>query len=167
MSVVKSLSEVRRTLPQMWLQKKSPNTQKVMMTEKPSLPNSWRVTSMNSFKKEVKGKKKSTFGEDSFLVSRTTRTSQTKEGRSSFRERLGAWGKELLKPEWCNLRFFTKSGVMGSHKEVGHWWKVEKFLTYWIRSTESLVFDRPFCLEPQHHGFRSHCRNARFHNLVS
>ena len=42
---------------------------------------------MNSYKKEDKGKKKWTFGEDLFLDSRTTKTSQTKEGRSFFRER--------------------------------------------------------------------------------
>ena len=61
MSVVKSLSEVRWTLPQTWLQKKSSNTQKVMMTKKPSLPKNWRVTSKDSYKNETNRKSKGTF----------------------------------------------------------------------------------------------------------
>ena len=68
--IVKSLIEARWTLSRMWLQltKEIPNTQKVMMTEKPSLPKNWIVTSRDSYKKEDKGKKKETLdGEDFYF----------------------------------------------------------------------------------------------------
>ena len=51
-------------LPQAWLEKKSPNTQKVMMIEKLSLPKNWRVTLKDTYKKEDKKKKQRDFNFD-------------------------------------------------------------------------------------------------------
>ena len=53
-SVVKSLSEVRRALSHAWLQKKSLDTQKIMMIKEPSLPKNWRLTSKDSYKKKTR-----------------------------------------------------------------------------------------------------------------
>ena len=95
---VKSLSEVRRALPQMWLQKKSPNMQKVMMIEKPSLSKNWRVTPKDSYKKETKKEGKNGTWREEILLQ-----------REKEREILGAWEKKLSNPEIKGITNFYSS----------------------------------------------------------
>ena len=68
-----------------------PNMQKVIMTEKPSLPKNWRVTFKDSYKKKTrrKSKRTSTIGEK-----------RERRERSSYRERKTWSLRERVTESW-------------------------------------------------------------------